>query len=77
MVTPLRSSVTLLPVVCKASRIWPTEALGAFSRRMAQAPATCGAAIEVPWKLAYLRPGTEEVMTDPGASSESWALELE
>src|SRR5262249_22060191 len=39
---------------------------------IAQAPATCGAAIDVPSYTSKLPPGTEERIEDPGASSESW-----
>src|SRR5688572_7135562 len=41
---------------------------GSLSSRSAQAPATCGAAIEVPVFLAKLPPGTDDLMFTPGAS---------
>src|SRR5918994_146744 len=41
---------------------------GSFSSRSAQAPATCGAAIEVPPLMAKLPPGTDDLMLVPGAS---------
>ena len=37
---------------------------------MANAPATCGAAIDVPAKVANPPPGTDEVIHWPGASNE-------
>ena len=43
-----RSSVTGSPVSCSASRIMLTLAVGAACLRMPHAPATCGAAIDVP-----------------------------
>jgi hypothetical protein len=39
-----------LPVVRSAVRIWLTVAVGQSVRIVAKAPATCGAAIEVPMK---------------------------
>ena len=36
------------PVACKALRIWATPADGTACLRMAQAPVTCGAAMDVP-----------------------------
>ena len=44
---------------------------------IAQAPATCGAAMEVPVRYAYPAPGTEEYMLVPGASNESQLLLLD
>src|SRR5215211_193124 len=41
---------------------------GYLSSRSAQAPATCGAAIEVPLSLEKLPPGTDDKMPTPGAS---------
>src|SRR6516225_452358 len=36
----------------------------------ANAPATCGAAIDVPLNTSYPPPGTDELMFSPGASSD-------
>src|ERR1700709_1825805 len=44
-----------------------TEADGYSWRRMAQAPATKGADIEVPSSVAVPPPGTAEVIATPGA----------
>jgi hypothetical protein len=41
---------------------------GAFDLSTAQAPATCGVAIDVPEKVWKLPPGTEELIHRPGAS---------
>src|SRR5262245_58996225 len=43
---------------------------GACCRISVIAPATCGAAIDVPLNDANVPPGTDEVMFMPGASSE-------
>src|SRR5215213_1867651 len=50
---------------------------GSLSSRSAQAPATCGAAIEVPLFLAKLPPGTDEAMLTPGASRSTIEEKLE
>ena len=49
---PLRLSVTIFPVLRRAARMSSTEAPGALSRITAMAPATCGAAIDVPCSTA-------------------------
>jgi hypothetical protein len=49
-VPPGRVSAIGLPVVRSAVRIWLTVAVGQSVRIVAKAPATCGAAIEVPIK---------------------------
>src|SRR5215217_5248572 len=63
----------------KSPKIPITVLLGSLSSRSAQAPATCGAAIEVPLFWAKLPPGTDEVMPTPGASRSTIGdiLELE
>ena len=58
------------PVLVSAARISSTLAVGAACFRMAQAPATCGAAIEVPLATAKLSPGYEEMISSPGANSD-------
>src|SRR5215218_3512889 len=52
LVTPpvTRVSVTGVPVLCRDERRLLTEAVGVFCLRSAHAPATCGAAMEVPVK---------------------------
>src|SRR5258706_6612404 len=71
-VMPLRGSVIGRPVFCNADRTWETVAVGFADLSTAQAPATCGVAIEVP--LAVPNPpgtyasGREEVTEPPGAS---------
>ncbi len=49
---------------------------GALERITAKAPATCGAAIEVPLKVAK-PPGTDELMDDPGAKTSMKAATFE
>jgi hypothetical protein len=74
---PGRVSVTDRPVLCRAERRLATEAEEFWCLRSAHAPATCGAAMEVPLKKANPPPGTEELMLSPGASSERNEAELE
>src|SRR5829696_6442904 len=50
---------------------------GSLSSRSAQAPATCGAAIEVPLSLEKLPPGTDDKMPTPGASRSTIPEKLE
>ena len=45
-------SVTSTPVLTRAARISLTEAFGERERNTAQAPATCGAAMEVPFQAS-------------------------
>ena len=45
---PLRESVMVVPVAKSHCKIWPTDALGATCFIIAQAPATCGVAMDVP-----------------------------
>ena len=68
LVIPLRLSVTPRPVLLKALRISSTVAFGDRERITANAPATCGVAIEVPLSDAKPPPGTAELMLEPGAS---------
>ena len=71
LVMLLRVSVIGTPVLCRAERISPTEADGLACLKSAKAPATWGAAIEVPVRLATLvLPGTAETMFVPGASKD-------
>ncbi len=79
---PTRVSVTAVPVLCRADRMLATEAVGFCCLSRAHAPATCGAAMEVPLKGANCWPplkagGTEELMPEPGARSERKEAELE
>src|SRR6185503_17574487 len=67
---PARGSVIGSPVLVSASRISSTVAVGAACFRMAQAPATCGAAIDVPLDTAKLSPGYREMISSPGANSD-------
>ncbi len=61
------------PVLSNADSIWLTVAVGDTSRKRAKAPATWGAAIEVPSQVAYLLLPVEiaEEMELPGAKT-SW-----
>src|SRR4051794_29345918 len=77
LVSPLRGSRIGTPVDWSAVRILETLAPGADWRRIAKAPVTCGAAIEVPLNTAVPPPGTEDVIDDPGASSERKGAEFE
>src|SRR5262245_65534212 len=69
LVMLLPPSVTATPVVCSIISRSVTLASGAFSLSTANAPATCGAAIEVPLLLLNRLPGTDELIQRPGASS--------
>jgi len=55
------------PVLTNAVRLSLTLAKGFWDLSIAQAPATCGAAMDVPSKAAKPPPGTDEVMSTPGA----------
>jgi hypothetical protein len=63
-----RSSAIGAPVSLSAARIWSTLAVGLRPFRIAHAPATWGAANEVPLSDANPPPGTEETIDEPGAS---------
>jgi hypothetical protein len=67
---PVRMSSTVTPVNSRAARTSLTLALGSLDFIRAQAPATCGAAIDVPFQVSYPPPGTDDVMVDPGAKSD-------
>ncbi len=60
MFAPFRVSRIGNPVRWRTARMSPTLAFGAACFRIAHAPATCGAAIDVPAKSANAFPGTEE-----------------
>src|SRR4029453_15446782 len=61
-VAPGRGSVIGVPFACKSDKMSPTLLLGSFSSRSAKAPATCGAAIEVPLLESNAPPGMDELM---------------
>lgn len=76
LVIPL-ISVTLTPEAWNAARIVGTSAVVLFCFMIAQAPATCGVAMEVPFHVPYPVPGTAEVIPEPGASRLRNEAELE
>src|SRR5438309_2509197 len=63
-------SVTGSPVFRSADSTVLTLAPGTACLITPQAPATCGAAIDVPLSAWYDPPGTDDVIDSPGASSE-------
>src|SRR3954468_11545525 len=65
-----RSSVIDSPVERNAARIALTLAPGSACRMIAHAPATCGAALDVPLSSWYPPPGTDEVISSQGANSD-------
>lgn len=67
---PLRESLMDAPVLVSAVNMALTDAPGSFDFNTAQAPVTCGAAMEVPLLNEYASPGTDEYIEDPGARSE-------
>src|SRR5882724_5272269 len=67
---PPRVSVIQTPVPVRAWRISSTLACGAACFRIAQAPATCGAAIDVPRATTNRPLGYDERMGSPGANSD-------
>ena len=67
---PARGSVIGSPVLVRAWRIASTLAVGAACFRMAHAPATCGAAIDVPLATAKFSPGYDEMISSPGANND-------
>ena len=74
---PFLGSVMAVPVPASAFRISVTDAEGRFDFIRAQAPATCGAAIDVPLRFPNAPPGIDERMVSPGASSERyWSVLL-
>jgi hypothetical protein len=76
-VSPLRLSSTDCPLERSAASTSLTAAPGTACFIRAHAPATCGAAIEVPCLLAYWLPVIDDRITEPGASSESCEEEFE
>lgn len=74
---PLRGSVIGWPVETKAFSTSLTVAVGFFCFRIAHAPATWGAAIEVPEKVKKSSFGIEDTITEPGASKLRNDAELE
>src|SRR5690349_11547554 len=58
------------PVERSAASTELTLAAGAACLMIAHAPATCGAAIEVPLNSLNPVPGTDEVIASPGANSD-------
>src|SRR5262245_7465358 len=67
---PARGSVIGTPVLVRMFRMSSTLAFGAACFRMAQAPATWGAAIDVPLAAAKASPGYDETISSPGANNE-------
>lgn len=76
-VPPDRSSRMKWPLPSSAPYTSLTEACGFFDRRTAQAPATCGAAIDVPAHVWKPPPGIEERMLSPGAKKDRKLATLE
>src|SRR5215217_3601469 len=70
-------SVTGLPVRSNASWTAATLAVDPTWRAIAHAPATCGAAIEVPLNDVKPPPGTDELTFSPGAKKSTSELEFE
>src|SRR4051812_9295681 len=74
-VTPARA--TGRPVACRCPRTSETVAVGLVCIMIAQAPATCGVAIDVPLNTAKPPPGTDELIEPPGAMSSTRLLMFE
>src|SRR5215831_18938042 len=72
-----RVSVIGNPVCCKAFSPVLTVMEGTACLSRANAPATCGADIDVPLSSAYPPPGTDELIDSPGASSDRKGAMLE
>src|SRR3954447_11163835 len=68
LVIEFTASVIGSPVASSAWTICAAGTSGSFERRSAMAPATYGAAAEVPSAVAQPLPGTDEVTETPGAS---------
>lgn len=77
VVMPFRASVIGRPVARRVFSTTGTVAAGDNCFRMAQAPATCGVAMDVPERLSNPPPGTEETMPWPGANRDRKAAEFE
>jgi hypothetical protein len=71
-VIPFPGSRIGVPVLVSAFRIAATLADPFFDLINAHAPATCGAAIEVPDKFVNPPPGTDERILSPGAKSDRY-----
>ncbi len=67
---PGRVSVTGMPFFSSEAKSALTVAVGEACRRIAKAPVTCGAAMEVPVAAAYRPPGYDDRIAVPGARSE-------
>ena len=65
------------PVLINAFSTSFTDAVGFCCLSTAHAPATCGAAIDVPSRVENVPPGIDDVITSPGAHSVSSGLEFE
>ena len=68
VVKPFLGSRTVTPVDCSAASTRSTEAVGSFCLRIGHAPATCGAAIDVPLNASNRPCEIDDVMSIPGAS---------
>ena len=64
----LRESVTDTPAFNMRVRSSSVVSAGYISRNTSQAPAACGAAIDVPRHVANVAPGTDDSIHSPGAS---------
>ncbi len=63
------TSATANPLVCSALRSWVTLAVGRACRSTANAPVTCGVAIDVPLRIPNVAGGSDDRMLLPGAKS--------
>ena len=70
-VVPWESYAMPVPVLRRSVTREPIGCAGLASRSSASAPATCGAAIEVPWYVAHASSATEDVTEVPGARTSS------
>src|SRR4030095_1508800 len=77
MITPFRGSAIWSPVVCRASNTSDTVAVGELCFKIAQAPATCGVAIDVPLKNPNSALGRDEKIDEPGAKRDKKDTEFE
>src|SRR5439155_25476635 len=77
LVTPLRMSVIGNPVDCSALRSWLTVPVGTACFSTAQAPVTCGVAIDVPLATPKPPPVTDDWIELPGANSDMNGATLE
>ena len=65
---PLPASATNVLVTCMAAASSSTVAFGNPDLSSANAPATCGVAIDVPFQLWYPPPGMDDAIPLPGAT---------